>query len=64
MVKATCDSRLKNYSIPDIFKIRSEFPLTPNGKRDIKAMKAERDGFYCFVNGSILKYDFDNSINN
>ena len=31
--------------IPNIFKIRDEFPCAKSGKRDILAMKNEQDGF-------------------
>lgn len=37
---------LKDISfVPSLFKIRTEFPCAPSGKRDIKKMKEETEGF-------------------
>lgn len=31
--------------VPDTFKLRTEFPIAPSGKRDLSLLKSETDGF-------------------
>lgn len=58
-INELCRSKLTSYSVPDIFKVREAFPLTPNGKRDIQSIKSERNGFKCVQMISLLEFSFD-----
>ena len=45
-IAASCADSLPAHAVPKGFKLRKKFPMrTSTGKRDIEALKAERDGF-------------------
>lgn len=47
LVQQSILNETKNINIvPEIFKIRNEFPHAKSGKRDIKSMQEEKDGFF------------------
>ena len=57
-VDALCKSKMDSWSIPNIYKIRNSFPLTPNGKRDVRAMEEDRSEFYLIDEGCVKSFDF------
>lgn len=45
-IKGICQTRLESYAIPKYYKLRESFPVHTNGKRDVEALKKEKDGYY------------------
>ncbi|MBS6196027.1 MAG: acyl--CoA ligase [Clostridiales bacterium] len=45
-IRVKCQSRLASYAIPKYYKLHDGFPVHTNGKRDVEALKREKDG-YC-----------------
>lgn len=48
-------NKLESYAVPQLFKIRNTFPLTPNGKQDIKQMQLEKEDFICIEHDTIKR---------
>lgn len=48
-----CRKNLAEYAVPRGYKFRTSFPVHTNGKRDVQALRAERDGFVDAENKSI-----------
>lgn len=44
-IHSYCKTTLDADMVPLLYKFRDSFPLTPNGKRDIKKLKQETEGF-------------------
>lgn len=44
-IDGLCRKELKPHAVPQAYKIRGEFPVHTNGKRDNEILRTERDGF-------------------
>jgi long-chain acyl-CoA synthetase len=49
-----CKKKLNKYAVPQGYKIRTSFEANSSGKRNVEALKTERDGF-CVVDGEKLR---------
>lgn len=45
-IKGICQTRLESYAVPKYYKLRESFPVHTNGKRDVEALKKEKDGYH------------------
>ncbi len=66
-------NQLPFYSIPVAIKIREDFPIAKSGKRDVKTLEKEKDGYIninggaiykCNIGDGLINYEFIDSINN